>query len=217
MATLETLDRVDGDKMYEELKFAIRSGEIAAGMPLREAALSTRFGVSRTPVREALNRLFHEGLLERRTRGLFVRVVGIDEVIQIYDLRILLEGEAASQAAESRRPGDLLRLEALIQRDRSLTEPSDDTRISTNLEFHAAIWTATNNRVLRDILERLATHLVHAPQSTLSGQRWAEALDEHEAIFNAIDGRDNERARRLAEEHMRVARGLRIGMLTEYS
>jgi DNA-binding GntR family transcriptional regulator len=206
--------RSDGDSLYNSLRSAVLDGTFELDEPLREVALSAQYGVSRTPVREALNRLLHDNLLERRGRGLYVRSVPLEEVLQIYEVRVLLEGEAASQAADSRRKSDLLTLQMLLERDRGLVDPSDEERTRTNLEFHAAIWNATNNRVLRDILDRLTTHLVHAPMSTLSvGDRWTEALDEHAAIVEAIASRNGDEARTLAQDHMRTARDLRIRLL----
>ena len=138
------------------------------------------------------------------------------QVIQIYDMRILLEEEAARQAAKSRQFPDLMRLEALLQRDRELKNPDDHTRITTNLEFHAAVWNCAHNAVLRDLLDRLSTHLIHAPKSTLStGNRWTESLDEHEALVQAIEQQDSNAAGKIARKHMETARTLRLQLLRQ--
>jgi hypothetical protein len=124
--------------------------------------------------------------------------------------------EAARQAAISRQFPDLMRLEALLQRDRQLQDPDDHTRINTNLEFHAAIWNYAHNAVLRDLLDRLSTHHIHAPRSTLStGNRWTESLDEHEALIHAIEQQDSEAAGKIARQHMETARTLRLQLLRE--
>ena len=204
------------DNLYTTLKGAILDGSFSVDAPMREVALSEQYGVSRTPVREALNRLLHDSLLERRGRGLYVRSVPLEDVLQIYELRILLEGEAAAQAAESRRQSDLIALDLLVERDKALVDPSDEERTRTNLEFHEAVWTATNNRILTDILERLRTHLIHAPMSTLSTPgRWDEAIEEHQSLVDALRARDVEAARTIAQDHMRTARNLRIRLLTQ--
>jgi DNA-binding GntR family transcriptional regulator len=131
-------------------------------------------------------------------------------------MRILLEEEAARQAAKSRQFPDLMRLEALLQRDRQLEDPDDHTRITTNLEFHAAVWNCAHNPVLRDLLDRLSTHLIHAPRSTLStGNRWTESLDEHDALINAIEQQDGDAAGKIARKHMETARALRLQLLRE--
>lgn len=206
----------DAKTVYGALRDEIVSGAIQPGSPLREIALASRFGVSRTPVREALRRLEQDRLLVPGARGMEVRAIDPHEVVQIYDLRILLEAEAAGQAARDHRTADLLRLEGLLTRDRTLTDPDDATRIRTNLEFHAAIWQATHNPVLVDLLQRLTTHLVHAPHSTLSvGDRWEVALDEHARIVDAIRARDESTARTLASGHMSTAREIRLTLLRE--
>jgi DNA-binding GntR family transcriptional regulator len=211
-----TTPRVDGESIFQALRSEILSGVHPPGTAVRETSLAERFGVSRTPVREALSRLQQERLLERVARGLQVPQVDPQQVIQIYDMRILLEEEAARQAAKARQFPDLMRLEALLQRDRQLQEPDDYTRITTNLEFHAAVWNCAHNPVLRDLLERLSTHLIHAPRSTLStGNRWAESLDEHEALLKAIENQDSDAAGKIAREHMETARTLRLQLLRE--
>ena len=208
--------RIDGESIFATLRSEILSGVHQPGTPMREISLAERFGVSRTPVREALSRLQQERLLERVARGLQVPQVEPAQVIQIYDMRILLEEEAAGQAARARQFPDLMRLEALLERDRRLVDPDDHTRITTNLEFHAAVWECAHNPILTDLLERLCTHLVHAPQSTLSvDQRWDAALDEHAALISAIDRHDVEEARALARTHMETARSIRLKLLRE--
>ncbi len=203
----------DGDSIYATLRQDILAGAFEPGTPLRESAVAQRFGVSRTPVRAALSRLEHERILERGQRGLSVAAISTAEVLQVYDLRILLEGEAAAQAAESRGEADLFELERLLVRDRRLVDPVDSLRVATNLEFHTAIWVASHNAVLQDLLQRLSIHFIRTPHSTLSGSRWGEALAEHEQIVSAITDRDAELARTIAGAHMRTAREVRLNLL----
>ncbi|MHA6617889.1 GntR family transcriptional regulator [Pseudonocardia sp. DLS-67] len=206
----------DAQTVYEDLRGQILSGALPPGTPLREIALAERFGVSRTPVREALSRLQQDRLLAPGGRGMQVRSIDPHEVVQVYDMRVLLEAEAAGQAAHSRGDADLMRLEGLLARDRALTDLDDATRTRTNLEFHSAIWEATHNPVLLDLLERLSIHLVHAPRSTLSvGDRWSTALDEHARLVAAVRGRDEQAAREIARQHMTTAREIRLALLRE--
>jgi DNA-binding GntR family transcriptional regulator len=206
--------RHDGDSIYAQLRSEILGGAIPPATPLREVTLGERFGVSRTPVREALRRLQHDRLLDRGARGLQVHQATPQEVIQVYDVRILLEQEAAGQAALSRGITDIMQLEGLVERDRALSGPDDQTRASTNLEFHAAVWAAAHNPVLQDLLQRLSTHLIRTPHSTLSvGKRWDEALAEHAKLVAAITAGDETGARNTAREHMETARMIRLDLL----
>ncbi|HWM02625.1 MAG TPA: GntR family transcriptional regulator [Actinophytocola sp.] len=206
----------DAKSVYRKLRDEIVSGAIPQGTPLREIPLAERFGVSRTPVREALRRLEQDRLLIPGSRGMEVRAIDPHEVVQVYDLRVLLEAEAAGQAARARRTADLTRLEGLLARDRALTDPDDATRARTNLEFHAAVWHASHNAVLVDLLERLTIHLVHAPRSTLSvGDRWPRALAEHASLLDAVRDHDEGAAREIAGAHMATAREIRLQLLRE--
>ncbi|MEU3846555.1 GntR family transcriptional regulator [Micrococcus terreus] len=206
----------DRDSIFSALRDQILRGELAAGTLLREVALGERFGVSRTPVRDALIRLEEAGLIVRTGRGLEVRGVDPQAVVQVYDMRILLEEEVAGQAAENRSINDLLKLEALLERDQRIEDRSDSTLIQANLEFHRAVWDAAANPILIDLLQRLDGHLVHAPRSTLSVDgRWEESLVEHAALVDALRSRDREQARAIARRHFEQARTLRLSLLRQ--
>lgn len=208
--------RVGADGIYEKLRADIFAGKLPVGTPMREVAIAERFEVSRTPVREALRRLQHERLLEPASRGLRVRVPQSEEVVQIYDLRILLEAEAAAQAARARNDVDLATLEGLLARDLARRRPANAARATANVRFHEAMWQATHNPVLVDLLHRLPIHLVNTKQSTLSSPgRWEEALREHAELLTAIRDREEKTARDIAAQHLRKARDIRLTMLRE--
>ncbi len=208
--------KIDGDSIYAILRDEIIDGTHEPGTPFRELHLAERFGVSRTPVREALSRLQQEQLLVRVDRGLRVPEPNPETVIQVYDLRILLESTAAAEAARAYQLSDLLQMQALLARDRETSEPTDNQRKKFNLEFHAALWNATHNPVLVDLLDRLETHLIHTPKPTLSvGNRWEESLEEHAELIEAIERRDADGARALAAEHLKKARDIRLQLLRE--
>lgn len=205
--------KVDSETIHAELRAEILHGSHRPGTAFKEVALAERFGVSRTPVREALGRLQQEGLLERGVRGLQVRNIDPEQLMQVYDLRILLEGQAALEAAATRTEMDLIRLEGLLERDRALLDPDDQARLRTNIEFHSALWTAAHNPILKDLLDRLSTHQIHAPSSTLSvGARWAESLDEHAEMVRLIRNRDGAAAQEAMRRHMGEARRIRLSL-----
>jgi DNA-binding GntR family transcriptional regulator len=209
--------RVSSREVYERLRRDILGGRLPAGTALRETALADRYGVSRTPVREALRRLEHDKLLEAGDRGLRVREPSHDEVVQVYDARILLEGAAAEQAARTRGEADLAMLDGLLARDLALSDPSPETRADTNIEFHHAVWRATHNPVLIDLLQRLNLHLIHTPTTTLTAPgRWEQALGEHRALIAAIRDGDVAAAGDVARGHMRAARDVRLRMWRDH-
>lgn len=205
--------RIDAAQIVETLRREILAGDLAPGHRLPEVTLAARFGVSRTPVREALAGLRESGLLERGERGLQVRRIDPRELMQVYDLRALLEARAAAEAAQHASEIDLARLGGLLARDRAWRDPSDAERISANQAFHEALWDAAHDRVLKDLLGRLSTHQVHAPTSTLSvGDRWAVSLDEHAALVAAIGERRAADAAAIATAHLAEARRIRLEM-----
>jgi DNA-binding GntR family transcriptional regulator len=210
--------RASSRELYEHLRGEILGGRLPPGTALRENALAERYGVSRTPVREALRRLEHDKLLETGDRGLRVRQPSPDEVVQVYDARILLEGAAAEQAARMRGAADLALLDGLLARDLALEDPSPQLRTDTNLEFHQAVWRATHNPVLIDLLQRLNVHLIHTPTTTLATPgRWQQALAEHRRLVTAIRDGDATSAAETARDHMRTARDLRLRMWRDHA
>lgn len=212
----ERAEKHDRQTIYQTLRKEIASGTLRAGETLKEVALSERFSVSRTPVRDALQRLTEENLLERTQRGLEVKGVDPETVVQVYDMRILLEEEAAGRAAERHTISEVLQLEALLARDRQLENPDDSTMMRTNLEFHETIWKATHMPVLIDLLNNLSSHLIHTPRSTLGeGDRWQRSLDQHEQLIKAIQTRDVELARQTARQHFEEARAIRLEILRD--
>jgi DNA-binding GntR family transcriptional regulator len=201
--------------VYEQLREAILTGRFAAAQVLSENALAAEYGKSRTPVREALHRLEIEGLVERVPRGVRVRAPSPEEILDIYEVRITLEGAAAKAAAERATELDRMQLRSAHN---AMIEVDDNAaaKASANRRFHEAIWTASHNPTLVDLLHRLNVHLVRYPTTTLTyGDRWDAVLREHEELLGAIEARDGEAARRIAEHHMFGAREVRLRMYTE--
>lgn len=201
--------------VYEMIREAILSGRFPPGHLLGENALAAEFGMSRTPVREALHRLEIEQLVERAARGMRVRASSPEEILDIYDVRITLEGAAAKQAALRATELDRLRLHAAQEAMRRLGDDPVE-RAAANRAFHEAIWQSSHSATLVDLLQRLNAHLIRYPTTTLQfGDRWTAVLAEHDAMLRAIDERDAEAARRLAEEHMAGAREVRLRMYSQ--
>lgn len=202
--------------VYEQLRQRIVSGDIPPGERLTEIALAEDFGISRTPVREALRRLEQDGLVERAARGMRVRERSPNEILEIYEVRILLETAAARAAATRRTPLDVARLEQLHE-NMVKTEVGDAQTMETiNRRFHEMLWATSHNSTLIDVLTRLNSYLLRYRGTTLThGDRWKTVLKEHEELLDAIREGDADRAAEIAEEHMTGARNVRLLMYAE--
>jgi DNA-binding GntR family transcriptional regulator len=200
---------LDAKSPYEVLKQSILQGELPPGQPLVEMALAARLQVSRTPIREALKRLEQDGLVVRADRGLVVRERSPEEILDIYGARIALEASVGRIAAERRTEYDLRVLRHLVEQ--SATIDDDDERVRANRQFHQAMWRASHNEALADLLERVDLHLARYPATTLSYPgRWEVAVKEHTALVDAVERRDAEAAETMARTHFTEARDIRL-------
>lgn len=176
-----------------------------------ESALAEWCEVSRTPIREALTRLEQDGLVQRGDRGLVVRESSPEEILDIYEIRVVLEATGARIAADRRTSHDLLYMRRMLDR-MSRYDADDPTGMTaSNREFHRTIWRASHNQSLIDLLERLNLHLGRYPATTLAYPgRWQAARDEHERLVDAIEARDGAKAYEIASDHFSAARDIRL-------
>lgn len=201
---------------YERLKQAILRGELAPGQALVEVALADWCGVSRTPVREALKRLEQDGLVYRDMHGVRVRDRSPEEILDVYDTRIVLEAAAAAVASERRTDHDVRLLRWSLEYGREISIGDGDAMVEANQQFHRAIWQSTRNESLIDLLERLNLHLARYPGTTLSFPgRWTEALREHEKLTDAIERRYSQEAQEIARQHFAAARDIRLELFAK--
>lgn len=202
--------------LYHQLLEEVLEGDLRPGEILVESALGKRFGVSRTPIREALRMLEQDGVLERVNRGMRVRQTSPDEVLEIYGVRTILEAAAARDAALRRTDYDLASLDRILRTMGEAKTATPAEMAAINRSFHKAIWQAARNRTLMDLLERLAVHLRRYPATTYSRRgRWEEALEEHRQLLEAIRDRDPDTAAAVAEKHMWAARDVRLDMIRD--
>jgi GntR family transcriptional regulator, vanillate catabolism transcriptional regulator len=203
------------------LREMLLNGAFTRGERISELALVNRLGMSRTPIRLALERLAHVGLLEVGGGGGFaVRGFTIGEVYDAIELRGVLEGTAARLAAE--RLGNGAELEPLrsccAQMDGldRLTLDSFAAYMDFNQAFHAAVLDLAKNAILRRSLEQ-ANSLPFASPSAMvfptsvlprSDQTLAIAQEQHRALIEAIARRHGTRAEHIAREHAQIARGV---------
>jgi DNA-binding GntR family transcriptional regulator len=201
---------------YEKLREGIVSGEYPPGTHLVETALAENLGVSRTPIREALSRLQQDGLVERGSRGLQVRQRSSAEILEIFEVRIVLEGTAAKLASERHTEVDRIRIQGHLAKLEANQGSAPSVLAGINREFHRSIWYASHNRALIDMLERLSVHLFRYPFTTYEAAGRAESsFLEHTELAEAIIERDSEKASRLASHHMTVARNIRLEMWSQ--
>jgi DNA-binding GntR family transcriptional regulator len=197
--------------LYERIRNDIVEGELTPGSRLVEATLASRYGASRTPVREALRELEHDGLVERRERGATVRQPTAEQIEEIYEVRCLLESAAVGVAAERHGEIDEVRLAALLEEMEALDPTDVPGRVRLNGEFHQALWRASQNQVMVEMLERLYANMKSLPLTTLDDDdRWRESIKEHRGLLEAVAARDPERASSLMSDHLRSGRDLRL-------
>lgn len=206
------------DWVYEELKSAIVDLRLAPGDPLREASLAERLGVSKTPIREALARLEQEGLVETTSfKGAVVTAYSRQDLLEIYELRELLENAAARAAAESMTEPDRARLDRISRESRRLLSGKDTGKLAALIsEFDAVLFDQVQNQRIRALIENLRAHLTRIGQLTAEIPGRIEAsVDEHEKIVEAIAARDSQQAEQYMREHIRSVRDDQLHALEE--
>ncbi|HEX4998016.1 MAG TPA: GntR family transcriptional regulator [Terriglobia bacterium] len=201
------------------LRELILKGEFDAGDRVSEAPLASRLGVSRTPLRLALERLAHEGLLEPYpTGGFIVRRFTLDDVWDGIEVRGLLEGAAARMAAERlENESELAPLRASQREMDVLGEPTSETfpeYLVMNERFHEEALRLAKSEALKHGLNRLLTTPLTSRRALVSLQEhFPEATDifiigrdQHHRIIEAIARRQGARAESVAREHAQIAR-----------
>ncbi len=194
--------------VFEALREAIISGTLRPGERLMEVQLADELGVSRTPVREAIRKLEHDGFVVMIPRkGAYVADMSLKDVAEIFDVRRALEALAAQLASERASDEDLERCERILVEYGECIEQLDTVRlIEVDSRFHEAIYQMAGNSRLQQMLNLLREQVQRYRTMTLShGPRMKRALEEHRRILEAIAARDGERAARLAREHIESA------------
>lgn len=201
-------------KQYLRLRADILDGKFPQGAPLHETQLSETYGASRTPIREALNWLAHDGLLERAARGFRVRAGAPEDVIEIYAARVALESEAAGAAAIRHTDLDMARLERLHH---TCCDADDDAAVRAgNFRFHEALWQAAHNTTIMTLLVRLTTQLRIYDSGPPSNYGEPDLLNtEHDQILDALRARDARAAREHMRTHLERSREQRIRLFAD--
>lgn len=205
------------DQAYEVLRERILTGSLAAGARLSVPALAEELELSRSPVREAVQRLVQEGLgTERPHSGAVVATPDLASLAALYEVRAVLEGLSAESAARSGDEGLVADLERLhAAHAKAFRRRSHAAVIEADIAFHRRILVAAGNpeltRVLAPILERMALAMAAGELTS-----WPEeALAEHEAVLDALRAGEAPRARRAMVGHVTRVRKALLGKLRE--
>lgn len=199
---------------HSRLMGMLRSGELRAGQRLREVDLAKRLGVSRTPVREALRRIDSDGLAQAAPgRGLIVAEYDKQQVRELYALRAVLEGAAASMATQHASPAEIELMNDILEQCASALNVPDEM-MRMNIRFHQAIHQAAHNRYLEKALAQMSDSLALLPGTTFAEVgRAKEAHAEHRAILAALEQRLPEQAESLARQHIARAGAARLRLM----
>jgi len=202
------------EMVYEKLRDALVDQEFAPGEPLREVALCARYGVSKTPIREALVRLDHDGLVEVIPyRGARARVYTVDDVREFFAAREVIESECVRLAAAN-PDGIVDRLEKNVQQTRAALATGDLKKAAARLDaFDDLIFGVLRNRLLAGVVEQLLLHLRRLGKMGAGQRRFEDSVAQHEAIVDAIRAGDAARAQQALREHIASVLEAQIGAL----
>jgi DNA-binding GntR family transcriptional regulator len=206
-------DTPQGLSAYRQLLDEIRLGTLAPGARLRETELAARLGISRTPVREAIRQLEADGLVTHLPRiGATVRRLDYAEVMELYEMRAVLEGTAARMAARAASELELAELAAL---NAELAAAGVGHAASDiNRQFHLTLLDAAKNRYLVKATNSLQkTLLILGPTTLIQPERARLAVEEHERVLQALNARDGARAEAEMRLHIEAAHRVRLRAL----
>ena len=190
------------DRAYSSIRAGIVGGRYAPGTPMSEVALAAEHGMSRTPVREGLSRLWTEHYLDRVAgHGYFVARVTVQSIHDTFDVRRLLEGAAAARAADLATPEEIARLRTLAAFP--MVEGNYRQAEAVNARFHLAVAAAAHNRLALELIERCLAQVDRFMSLGVSfGPFQASATESHLGIVEAIALRDAQRAQARMEAHL---------------
>ncbi len=193
------------EQVYEALQNSILIGDLKPGDPLPEIKLSEELGVSRTPVREAIGKLEQEGLVRTLpNRGAVVVGITEKDIDDIYAIRMVVEGLAANWAAENAEESALEEMRGIVELQEFYVGKKDYLQVrQLDSRFHSLLYKASGSHILTHMLTSLHRDIRRVRGLSVSKHdRAAPSVQEHRAIFCAIEAHDGALAERLMYEHI---------------
>ncbi|MET7392173.1 GntR family transcriptional regulator [Dactylosporangium sp. NPDC005572] len=201
------------DLVYERLRDAILTGELRPGERVNIDALSRELGISKIPLREAVQRLTAQGLVVQPNphAGAQVAPLSLREMRGVYLARGALEGLAARVAATTVSDAELAELQELHEQMRQRCTAGDTSELSAlNRRFHAGIADATHYATLRELTDLTLLRVQHYRVGVRVEPAWGQVVTEHAAILDALRRRDADRAEMAARDHVEWQLGVEL-------
>lgn len=213
-------NKIAATSVFDAMNQLLLSGELAPGSIVSEVGLAERFGVSRTPVREAIRQLAQNGLITLRPRQRpVVAMLSLPDALDQFEALAMLEADCCELAARRRTAEALARVEALHEAcGRDLAAGSVTAYFETNEEFHRALSEASGNRYLAQRATEMRQRLrsLRAPRAS-EADRMSGSYREHSAIVDAIAARDPEAARAAMHQHVNMVGDRASDLIREYT
>ena len=205
------------DQIFEQLERDILSGKYPRSTVLSELGLSKELGVSRTPVREAIRRLEQEDILEECGKGMIVVGIPPEDMQDMFEIRLAIEGEAARRAAMNISDEQLGRMREILDLQRFYSEKegenSSDQIKNMDSQFHEILYLASDSRPYIRTLLPLHKRMMKMRKASVSKHsRAMRSLEEHEAIYEALLRHDPDAAEKSVLAHSRNARERMTGL-----
>ena len=206
MTQTELQDMSQGETAYYRLYEAIRAGDFRPGDRLREIEVAERMALSRTPVREALRKLESDGIVEHRPRlGAVIRTLSPSEVVELYEMRLVLERTAAQMAAKHANGAEIDILNDINDQIAALSNETQQAA-ALNQDFHHRIYLASRNRFLLASARGLNNALMLLGPTTLDDEARIKAVSaQHARIIESIRAGDQTAAGDAAEAHLQTS------------
>lgn len=206
---IENMTHIAPTALYQEVAERLRqrifAHELTPGTWIDEQKLAEQYGISRTPLREALKVLASEGLVELRPRrGCYVTEISRQDMDDIFPLMAMLEGRCAAEAVNRATSSDIAALKEIHERLESAARDGRiDAFFEANQEFHKKIQELSGNRWLLSVIQDLRKVLKLSRLHSLSLEgRLQQSLDEHRLIMAALEARNGSTAEKLMHDHL---------------